>query len=67
MITKDDTLIVDTNKTALLEIRGIIDGVLESGSTDYKGAMQEIAATANEACYPTPTTESILPPSVCIH
>jgi len=59
--TNKDAVMTDENKTALLEIRGIIDGVLESGSTDYKTALQEIAATANEICFAIPPTKSFVP------
>jgi len=42
MATKNDTPVVDEDKETLLEVRGIIDGVFDSGSTDYKTAVQAI-------------------------
>ena len=33
----------DNDKDTLMEVRGIIDGVLESGSDDYKAALNNIA------------------------
>ena len=34
----------DIDKDTLMEVRGIIDGVLDSGSKDYKIALIDIAA-----------------------
>jgi hypothetical protein len=39
--TNNDTP-VNKDKEVLMEVRGIIDGVLDSGSTDYKAALKEI-------------------------
>ena len=44
MATKNDTPVVDKDKEMLMEVRGIIDGVIESGSKDYKTALEQIAA-----------------------
>ena len=33
----------DKDKDALMEVRGIIDGVIESGSKDYISALDNIA------------------------
>ena len=33
----------DNDKDTLMEVRGIIDGVIESGSTDYKSALEQIS------------------------
>ena len=38
----------DNDKDTLMEVRGIIDGVLDSGSTDYKTALKEILDKVNE-------------------
>ena len=45
MATKNDAPVVDKDKDKeiLMEVRGIIDGCIESGSTDYKGALKQIA------------------------
>lgn len=43
MATKNDTPIVDNDKDALMEVRGIIDGVIESGSKDYTTALEQIS------------------------
>jgi len=47
MATKSDTVevVIDNNKDTLMEVRGIIDGVLDSGSTDYKTALEQIVVT----------------------
>ena len=37
----------DKDKDALMEVRGIIDGCIESGSTKYRTALLEIAITLN--------------------
>ena len=42
MATKNDTPI-DKDKEVLMEVRGIIDGCIESGSTDYKTAVEQIS------------------------
>ena len=42
MATKNDTPVVNKDKELLMEVRGIIDGCIESGSTDYKSALEEI-------------------------
>ena len=42
MATKNDTP-VDKDKEVLMEVRGIIDGCLDSGSTDYKTALEQIS------------------------
>ena len=44
MADNNDTaeVIVDTDKETLMEVRGIIDGCLDSGSKDYNGALQQI-------------------------
>ncbi len=44
MATNNDSteVVSDTDKEKLMEIRGIIDGVIDSGSTDYNGALQQI-------------------------
>jgi len=41
MATKNDTPI-DKDKEILMEVRGIIDGCIDSGSTDYKAALEQI-------------------------
>ena len=46
MADKNDTPI-DKDKEVLMEVRGIIDGVLDSGSTDYKTALVEILSKVN--------------------
>ena len=51
MATKSDTP-VDKEKDTLMEVRGIIDGIVESGSKDYKTALTDIAATVNEHLFP---------------
>ena len=33
----------DNDKDTLMDVRGIIDGLLDSGSTDYKSALEEIS------------------------
>ena len=43
MATKSDAPIVDIDKDTLMEVRGIIDGVLDSGSTDYGTALDSIS------------------------
>ena len=47
MADNNDTaeVVVDTDKDILLDVRGIIDGVLESGCTDYKSALEQIVVT----------------------
>lgn len=45
MATNNDSPVVDKDKEVLLDVRGIIDGCIESGSTDYKSALQEIIIT----------------------
>ena len=47
MATKNDAP-VDKDRDTLMEVRGIIDGVLESGSTDYKSALAEILNKVND-------------------
>ena len=42
MATKNDTPI-DKDKDVLMEVRGIIDGCLDSGSKEYKNALSQIA------------------------
>ena len=46
MATKNDTP-VDKDKETLMEVRGIIDGCIESGSTDYKEAVLQILDTVS--------------------
>ena len=60
LITKDDNIMAEQNDTAqrkapvdihkekLMEVRGIIDGCLDSGSTDYKAALVEILNNVND-------------------
>ena len=43
MADKNDTPI-DKDKEVLMEVRGIIDGLLDSGSKEYKKALEQIAA-----------------------
>jgi hypothetical protein len=43
MATKNDTPIVDSDKDIMMDVRGIIDGCIDSGSTDYSSALKEIA------------------------
>ena len=45
MATKNDTPIVDKGKEVLMEVRGIIDGCLDSGSKDYKAAIMQVLET----------------------
>ena len=52
MADNNKELIFDTDKDIFMEVRGIIEGVLDSGSTDYKTALNDIAATVNEFCFP---------------
>ena len=42
MATKSDAP-VDTDKETLMEVRGIIDGCIDSGSKDYESALQGIS------------------------
>lgn len=42
MATKNDMPVIDSDKETLMEVRGIIDGCIESGSTEYKKALQDI-------------------------
>ena len=42
MATDNDTPVVDNDKDVLMEVRGIIDGCIESGSTEYAKALQDI-------------------------
>ena len=42
----------DIDKDTLMEVRGIIDGIVESGSKDYGSALNDIAATVNEHLFP---------------
>lgn len=44
MATKNDKPMIDKDKEVLMEVRGIIDGVLDSGSTDYVKALGQIEA-----------------------
>ncbi len=44
MAEKNDAPI-DTDKETLMEVRGIIDGCIESGSTDYKAAIMQVLET----------------------
>ena len=44
MATKNDTPI-DKDKETLMEVRGIIDGCIESGSKDYKAAIMQVLET----------------------
>ena len=39
---------VDIHKEKLMEVRGIIDGCLDSGSTDYEKALTEILNKVND-------------------
>ena len=43
MATKSDAPVVDKDKETLMEIRGIIDGCIESGSKEYKTALEQIS------------------------
>ena len=52
MATKSDAPVIDKDKDTLMEVRGIIDGIVESGSKDYKTALNDIAATVNEYLFP---------------
>ena len=45
MATKNDKPVVDKDNDVLMEVRGIIDGCIESGSKDYEGALKEIVVT----------------------
>ena len=38
----------DNDKDTLMEVRGIIDGVLDSGSDDYNSALELIATTVKD-------------------
>ena len=42
MATKNDTPI-DKDKEVLMDVRGIIDGVIDSGSKEYNSALKQIA------------------------
>lgn len=48
MATKNDAPVIDKDKEVLMEVRGIIDGLLDSGSTDYKAACEEILNKVND-------------------
>lgn len=51
-LNDDSKKTVDVDKEMLMEVRGIIDGCIESGSVDYKTALEEIAANVNEHLFP---------------
>ena len=42
-MAKSNEEVRDNDKDTLMEVRGIIDGVLDSGSTDYKSALNDIS------------------------
>jgi hypothetical protein len=43
MATKNGAPVVDKDKETLMEVRGIIDGIVESGSKEYSSALKQIA------------------------
>ena len=58
MTDKNDTPI-DKDKDTLMEVRGIIDGCIESGSKEYAKALQEIVDRVSLYRYNT----IVFPPS----
>ena len=48
MADKNDAPVVDKDKETLMEVRGIIDGVLDSGSKEYKASCEEILSKVND-------------------
>ena len=52
MATKSDAPVVDKDKDVLMEVRGIIDGCLDSGGKEYKKALQDVAVIVNEFYFP---------------
>ena len=47
MADNNDTPVIDKDKEVLMEVRGIIDGCIESGSKEYETALLEILDKVN--------------------